>query len=379
MQFKDVLGNEDLKSRLVRMVDSGRTGHSLMFVEKDGYGALPLAVALVQYMMCRNRIVGKDSCGVCPSCRKISEMMHPDLHFAFPVNVPVKASSSRRPVSSSFMQDWISLYRSDPYFTEPGLYRRLGIGDKVGVISVAEAREILESLSLKSYEGFSKYMLVWLPERMNTEASNRLLKIVEEPSPDTYFIFITHAPERVLSTVRSRSQTVLVHPVDVDEMASWLSDKAGIPVEQARVFSRISGGSPGLALDMAGEESAASVYLPIVYRMLDNVVNADLPALLEGNDEVLSMGREKQKELCVYAMDFLRKVMMHSMGLASIADVLPCETDAVKRFGSVLPAVFHERAFKAFDGARAEVDANVNAKMVFCNLVNILFGLYNFK
>ena len=376
MQFKQVLGNGELKSRLLRMVDSGRTGHSIMFVERDGYGALPLAMALVQYMMCRNRKPGEDSCGECPSCRKISEMVHPDLHFAFPVNSTSKSGQSR-PVSGSFLTQWRELYKGNPYFTEPDLYEKTGIADKVGVISVAEAKEILDSLSLKSYEGFSKFMVVWLPERMNAEAANRLLKIVEEPSPDTYFIFITHAPERIISTIRSRSQLVRLYPAALEELAPYLSEHTGLSSGEAMLYARISGGSPGLALSMIRGNSASETYLPILTAMLEAVADGNLPALLEGNDAVLALGREKQKEFCLYSEDFLRKMMMHRRGLASIADTLPSEAGPVAGFSKVFPESFYERAFAAMEGARTAVEANVNAKMVFCNLVNVLFALYN--
>ncbi len=378
MQFKEVLGNGELKSRLINMVDSGRTGHSLMFVEKDGYGALPLAMALIQYMMCRNRKAGEDSCGVCPSCRRVSEMMHPDIHFAFPVNSASK-SGSGKPLSGSFMQQWRELYKANPYFTEPDLYERIGIADKVGVISVAEAKEILDSLSLKSYEGYSKFMLVWLPERMNAEAANRLLKIVEEPSPDTYFIFVTHAPERIISTIRSRSQMIRLYPVSQGELAPFLSVRTGVPADEAVLYARTSGGSPGQALNMIQGSSASEAYLPLLTSMLESVVGKDLPALLEGNDAVLALGRERQKDFCLYSEVFLRKAMMHRRGLGSIADVLPSEKDAVMRFSSALPESFYEKAFAAFEGARTAVESNVNAKMVFCNLVNVLFALYNFR
>ena len=378
MQFKEVLGNGELKSRLVNMVDSGRTGHSLMFVESDGYGALPLAMALIQYMMCRNRKAGEDSCGICPSCRRISEMMHPDLHFAFPVNSASK-SGSGKPLSGAFMQDWRELYKAKPYFTEADLYDKIGIADKVGVISVAEAKEILDSLSLRSYEGYSKFMLVWLPERMNAEAANRLLKIVEEPSPDTYFIFVTHAPERIISTIRSRSQLIRLYPVSQEELAPFLSVRIGVGADEAALYARISGGSPGMALSMMQGSSASDAYMPLLTSMLEHVVGNDLPALLEGNDAVLALGRERQKEFCLYSEAFLRKVLMRRRGLDSIADVLPSEKEAVMRFSAVLPDNFYEKAFAAFDGARTAVESNVNAKMVFCNLVNVLFALYNFR
>lgn len=379
MQFRNVLGNSELKSRLVRMVDSGRTGHSVMFVEKDGYGALPMAMALVQYMMCRNRKPGEDSCGECPSCRKISAMVHPDLHFAFPVNAVQKSGSSRKPVSAVFMQEWRDLYNSNPYFTEADLYSKLGIDDKIGAISVAEAKEILDSLSLKSYEGYSKYMIVWLPERMNAEAANRLLKIVEEPSPDTYFIFITHAPDKVLSTIRSRSQMIRLCPVEKEELAPYLVERTGVSDKESAVYARVSGGSPGEAVRMIGETSASGSYLRIVCGMLDNIIGKDLPSLLEGSDAVLALGRERQKEFCIYAEDFLRKVLMRRLGMASIADSMPSESEAADRYGNVLNGSFFEKAFKAFEDARRAVESNVNAKMVFCNLNNILYVLHNSK
>ena len=378
MQFKEVLGNEELKTRLLRMVDSGRTGHSIMLVERDGYGALPLALALVQYMMCQNRCAGEDSCGDCPVCRKVGEMVHPDLHFAFPVNVTAKSGSSKKPLSASFLQEWRQLYRDNPYFTETDLYARLGIDGKVGTISVAEAREILDVLSLKSYEGRGKYMIIWLPERMNAEAANRLLKIVEEPMPDTYFLFITHAPERIISTIRSRSQLIRLYPPSVQDVVRMLQERTGISPQEALVYAHTAGGSPGMALDMAGEGSAASAYLPAAEQMLGSVVSGNLVGLLEGNDALLALGRERQKDFCLYLEDLLRKMMMRRRGLNAISDVLPQEEETVTRLSPLIPDGFYEKAFKALEEARTMTEANVNAKMVFCHLANVLFATKNF-
>ena len=378
MQFKEVLGNGELKERLLRMVDSGRTGHSIMLVERDGYGALPMALALIQYMICGNRRPGGDSCGVCPTCRKIAEMVHPDLHFAFPVNVSSKSGSSKKPLSSSFLQEWRQLYRDNPYFTETDLYTRLGMDGKAGVISVAEAREILDALSLKSYEGKGKYMIIWLPERMNAEAANRLLKIVEEPMPDTYFLFITHAPDRIISTIRSRSQIVRLYPARADELVPVLQARTGLSSGEAEVYARISGGSLGLALDMVGEGSAAAAWLQTAENMLEAAASGDLVRLLEGNEAVLSQGREQQKEFCLYMEALLRRMMLRRRGLDRISDTLPQEVSAVERFSPVFPDGFYEKAFKALEEARTMIESNVNAKMVFCHLANVLFALKNF-
>lgn len=203
MQFREISGNNELKQKMMEIADSGKMSHSIMLVEKPGCGAIGLATALVQYMACPNRTPGKDSCGVCPTCKKIARGFHQDLHFVFPVNTSPLSSQKSEPrqISRYFAEPFRELLSTNPYFTESDLYSHLQIEEKSGNINVAQAKEILAQLSLKSYEGFNKYMIVWLPERMNEEAANRLLKIVEEPSPGTYFIFITHTPEKVLQTL----------------------------------------------------------------------------------------------------------------------------------------------------------------------------------
>ena len=144
------------------------------------------------------------------------------------------------------------------------------------------------------------------------------------------------------------------------------------------VYARTSGGSPGLALGMAGGESAATAYLPAASRMLENVSGGELAALLEGNDALLSLGRERQKDFCLYMESLLRKMMMHARGLDGVSDILPQESETVERLSRVFPDGFYEKAFKALEEARTMIEANVNAKMVFCHLANVLFATKNF-
>ena len=197
--------------------------------------------------------------------------------------------------------------------------------------------------------------------------------------PDTYFIFITHAPERIIATIRSRSRQIRLCPVAPQELAPMLGVRAGLSPQEATVYARISGGSPGAALDMAGEASSASVYLPMASQMLESAVSGDLVGLLEGNDAVLALGRERQKEFCLYMESLLRKMMMHGRGLDAVSDTLPQEDGAVDRFSRVFSGAFYEKAFNALEEARSMVEANVNAKMVFCHLANVLFALVNFR
>ncbi len=372
MRFQEVIGHKELKQRLIRMVDAGRTGHSIILTEKDGRGALPMALALIQYLSCREKKAGEDSCGVCPTCKKISALMHPDLHFVFPVNT-TSASSGTKPVSGMFIRQWLELVQENPYFTERELYAKIGIEDKSGAINVAEAKELLEKISLKSYEGFNKYWLIWLPEKMNAETANRLLKIVEEPSPDTYFIFISHAPEKIISTIRSRSRVISLDPVPAEEIVSVIQDKAGISAHEAMIYARISGGSLGLSLEMIKGRSSSEAYLPMVSTVLEAAKAKDLYAMLGANDTIVGLSRQQQKEYCYYLEDFLRKIMMEKNGLHDIANILPSEESAVKTFASSFSDSFFEKAFQAIEDGISHLEANVNAKMVFADIGNRLF------
>ncbi len=337
MQFKNVIGNEGLKRKFASMVDEGRVAHALMLIEEEGWGALPMAIALAQYMSCPNK-GGGDSCGVCPECNKFQKLIHPDMHFVFPVNVTSKSGSEKKPVSDTFIPIWRELTLKNPYFTEEILNRELGIEDKVGNISVAEAKEILNKTNMRSYEGGNKYIIIWLPERMSQEAANKLLKMIEEPFSGTYFILITHSPERVINTIRSRCLSVQMLPTDSSELT--------------------------------GE---VSVYFPIISELLTNCMAKKLSAMLEQNEEIVALGRERQKEFCKYSTSFLRKIWLTRHGLATIANITQEESQTIESFAASIPEPFFEKAFNHFEGARSAVENNVNAKMVFCNLTNLLF------
>ncbi len=337
MQFKEVTGNGGLKKKLSSMVDGGRVAHAIMLIEEEGWGGLPLAVALAQYMSCPNKANG-DSCGTCPECNKFQKLIHPDLHFVFPVNVTAKSGSEKKPVSDTFLPIWRELAIRNPYFTEEQLNRELGIEDKVGNISVAEAKEILSKTNMRSYEGGNKYIIIWLPERMSQEAANKLLKMIEEPFSGTYFILITHSPERVINTIRSRCLSVQMLPIEGN-----------------------------------GANGEVSQYFPIISELLSNCLAKKLSAMLDQNEDLVNLGRERQKEFCRYSTYFLRKIWLTKHGLEQIAFINNEELQTVRTLAAALPEPFFEKAFNHFEGARVGVENNVNAKMVFCNLTNLLF------
>ena len=213
MPFSGIIGHTEIIDNLRNMIDGGRMPHAVLFSEKVGYGALTLALATLEYMFCKGKKV-KDSCGSCSNCTKVSRLVHPDIHFTFPINVSSSVGGEKRGDVEMFYPAWRSLVKENPYFGEQELYKALGIENKLGTISVAEANAIIRKLSLSSYEGGAKVMMIMFPERMNLEAANKLLKNLEEPQSGTFYFLISHNPERIISTILSRCRIVEVPPIE---------------------------------------------------------------------------------------------------------------------------------------------------------------------
>ncbi len=372
MKFSDIPGNEKIKSTLVKMADEGRIPHAQLFHENEGCGALPLAIAFFQYLNCKNRHDG-DSCGECPSCYKISRLIHPDLHFVFPVNTGSKISSSEKPTSESYLEYWRELVLADPYFLENELYTALGIEKKSGNIAVAEAKRILERLSLSAVENGYKAVLLFLPEKMNAETANRLLKIVEEPPEMTLFFFITHSPEKVLPTIFSRCQSMRVLPLTKEEVAETLTKQFSIDKEKAVAQANVCGGSVGVALSRLGESADGANY-ELFSKMMNACLSKNLLEALEVGEEIAALDtREKQKAFCSYASDCVRKVFMLQRGLSQIAYVSEGERALFEALAGRCKAGFCQRAAGYLDGAASLLERNVNPKTVFCDLIDRIF------
>lgn len=373
MRFSDITGHDSIKKVLTAMADSGRVPHAMLFYENEGCGALPLALAFVQYLECRHRHDG-DSCGECPSCSKISKLIHPDLHFIFPVAGGPKADSSSKPTSDSYMRYWRELVLKNPYFLENDLFRALGIEGKAGNIAVAEAKSILEKLSLSPVENGYRSFIVWLPEKMNTETANRLLKAVEEPPEKTLFIFITHAPEKVLQTIFSRCLSLRIPPQDKTEVETAVARLCGEDSDEIRIQSGICGGSVGRALSALSGKEEETGFLDIFADLMNAVLAKDLYAALETGDAIAALdSREKQKAFCTFAGDCIRKIFMMQNSMEQISWIAPQESAFFKETAARLQPGFCRKALDFIDKASALIDRNVNAKIVFCDLVNRMF------
>jgi len=186
--------------------------HAILFSSEEGSGALPQALSLAGYILCSDKKEDGSACGTCPSCRKTKNAVHPDLHFIVPVNRSAGISAARQPVTDDFLDLWRSSYLENPDITEQEWYKKLEIENKQGAISAAEAGNILRKLQFRSFEGGARVIIIWLPERMHPAAANKLLKILEEPVPGTYFLLVSHRPDQLLPTIRSRCMLIQVPP-----------------------------------------------------------------------------------------------------------------------------------------------------------------------
>ena len=348
MKFAEVIGNGTVVSALRSMADSGRVAHAMLMYENEGCGALPLALAYIQYLNCASPIDG-DSCGECPSCRQMSKLIHPDVHFVFPVNKGPKTSDDK-PTSESYLKYWRELALADPYFKEADLQKAIGIESKNGLIAVAEAKSIIGKLSLAPvYDGY-KAVVFYLPEKMNQETANRLLKMVEEPPQNTLFLFITHAPEKVLQTIFSRCQSIRVMPLTKEEMRQ---------VEAMR---------PKV------EDEAGMVFMDIFSDLVRSIVLRDLTSALESGEAMAALeSREKQKAFCTFAGEALRKIFMLQQGLPQIVEIAEQEQDFYNEMAQKCPKGFCVRAMANIDKVVSMIDRNVSSKILFCDLVNRMF------
>ena len=332
MRFAELQGNDALKRVLSEMVDSGRIPHAIMFSEDDGGGAFPLALAFLQYLYCTDRRDG-DSCGECPSCNKISKLIHPDLHLVFP-------ASASKP-SFNFIPEFRNLAVSDPGFREAELNAALKIDGKNTSITVADSKRLLEDLSLTALEGGYRSVIIYLPEKMNAEAANKLLKLIEEPPQLTQFLLITHSPEKVLPTIASRCQQIRVYP-----------DRNSRP-----------------AADFEEPE--------LFFELMDALVSKNLLSCLETGEKIAALpSRESLKAFCRFAAGKLRHIFLGQQGLEAL---LPSsgdeESGRLERYSKALAPVFPRKALAVLDRTLSLVDRNVNLKLAVTDMVDRLYEL----
>lgn len=367
MRFADITGQQELKRQLAQSIDAGRISHAQLFTGPAGAGALPLAVAYVQYLCCGHR-AGGDSCGACPDCQQIAALAHADLHLVFPVNKQGK-KSGEVVRSDEFLPQFRALFAErGGYFSPQDWYERLDLGKTLkGMIAAREADEIIRKLSFKSFGGGYKTMLIWLPETMNDEAANKILKILEEPWERTLFVLVGEHAEMLLPTIRSRTQEVTVGRIAPEALEHTARALGIADTEQARRMARLANGDRlELAHLVAGENDALRqenfAFFCALMRLSYNDKHLELVSWAE---DAAQLSREQQRAFLRDAARLLRESYMLHAGIDQIGYLWGVELDFCARFAPFVGSQNIEELIAQIESALAQLSQNGNPTIVF--------------
>lgn len=367
MRFADIIGHDDLKRHLVRSVDQGRVSHAQLFTGEAGYGALPLAVAYAQYVNCPNRS-GGDSCGVCPSCVQTAQMAHPDVHMVFPVNKREK-KSGEAVLSDQFLPEWREIWQSGGgYFSAQQWFDKLDLGKTMkGLITAKESDEIIRKLAFKSFSSEYKVMIVWLPELMNADAANKILKILEEPWDKTLFLLVSERPELLLPTIVSRTQQVSVGRIDAAALEAAALAAGAADRQTAHGMARLAGGDLlELRSLLRGEtDSMRHECFELFCSLMRLSYNDKHLELMSWADEVSDLSREGQRAFLSNAARLLRESYMIHAGAAEISYLWGEEADFCRKFAPYIGNSNIEFLIGEIEKAMAQISQNGSPRIVF--------------
>jgi DNA polymerase-3 subunit delta' len=368
MRFSDVIGQQDVRKHLVEMIGLNRLSHALLFTGKEGSGALPLAVAFSQYIMCESPDKG-DSCGVCAACKKASDLVHPDIHFSYPV-IPKKPGD--KPVSTAYINEWREFIAQSPYGNAYDGLQFIGAENRQGNITAQECNEIIHKLSLKSFESDYKVLVMWMPEYLDKEG-NKLLKLIEEPPANTIFILVAENESMVLPTIVSRTQLVRVPPVAVEAIEEQLMLKAKITKDQARQIASVSGGNYRESLQIL--QQAGEDWQSLLRDWLNAIMKSGPIAQVKWIEEMSKHGREKQKQFLRYFNHLLGQAIKIQV-LGGIELQIPDnEKDFALRLNKMAGIEQQRAMIDELDKASFYIERNANAKMLFHALTIRLYHI----
>lgn len=371
MLFSEILGLTHIKSYLTTSVERGRIPHAQLFVGSSGSGTLPMAIAYAQYILCQN-IEGENTGGNQACNVKFNHLAHPDLHFAYPVATNDKVK--KHPTANHFAEEWRTFVKDTPYGSIFDWYLLLGIEKKQGQIGVDEALEVVKKLSLKSYEGGYKVMLIWMADKMNIAASNKLLKLIEEPPEKTVFILITEKEEQIIQTIRSRCQVLHFPPLGEQVIQDALKTSENISDTEALKIAHQANGDYNKALHLlhqdGGDEQFEDWFIQWVrtaFRAKGN--KSAVNDLIRWSESIAGAGRETQKKFLNYCLDFFRQALLLNYGAEDLVFLEP-KTNGFKlqNFAPFIHGANIMDISKELQDAIYHIERNGNAKIILTDL-----------
>ena len=362
--FKDVIGQEALKEKLRREVDEGHIPHAQLFCGPSGVGKLALALAYARYLCCTNRKDG-EACGHCQSCKQWEQLMHPDVHFMFPI---VSSEKKKKSICADYLTEWRELLINSPYFSYSQWLEAIDAENSQALIYAKESDEITKTLNLKPIQGDFKITIIWLPEKMNEPCANKMLKLLEEPPERTIFLLCSEEPERMLPTILSRAQRINLPRLTEIEIAEALQNKYGIEPRDSETLAHLANGSFVKALDQIHLNEDNDKYLELFISLMRLAYARRIREMKAWSEEVASLGREKQKELLTYCQRMIRESFMANFHQKQMSYMNLEEQNFTSRFAPFVNegnamGIMHE-----LSEAQIHIEQNVNPRMVFFDL-----------
>ncbi|MDA3942154.1 MAG: DNA polymerase III subunit delta [Bacteroidetes bacterium] len=366
MQFSQVIGQQAVKQNLIQSVRNHRVSHAQLFLGSSGSGSLALALAYAQYINCSQR-TENDSCGVCPSCLKISKLTHPDLHFIFPTTTNKKVKKD--PESALFIDDWRGFVTATKaYGNLQAWYEHLDVEKKQGTIFIRDAATILRNLSLKSYEAEYKVMIIWMAEKLNAQAANKLLKLLEEPPAKTLFLLLAEQQDQILPTVLSRTYKVKVPKINDQELLRELCDKHNCREADAHDAVMMADGDWPLALHFFENAEEEKYNFQTFQQWMRLCFKVSVVELIDFVDKLRPLGREKQKTLLAYGLQVFRNALLFNNQLVDLVRLPSEEKSFNEKFAPfVNPANLLQMSQLMEEGIR-QIERNGFGPLIFMDI-----------
>lgn len=365
MFFKEVIGHEKIKQHLLHSIQTKRVSHAMLLSGDTGSGSLALALAFTQYLFCTGD-KHEEACGQCPACQKMKKLIHPDLHFIFPV---VKSENIKIPTSDDYLSEWRNTLLQSPYLNLNDWLNSMGVDEnKQASIYSTESNSILHKLTLKSFESNYKIMIIWLPEKMETECANKLLKILEEPYPNTIFLLVSENPENMLKTILSRTQRINIPPLNQTDITQKLVQCYNLQEKTAQEIAHVASGNWSKAQKIVEETEDTNYNQEKFIQMMRLCWERKMLRVNEFVNEITSLKREKQKNFLQHCIRMTRENFVKNFGIEKLVYMTAKEQQFSVKFspyiheGNVIPL------YDEFEKAYSDVVRNGNGKIIFTDL-----------
>ncbi len=360
MFFRDIIGQEDVKKKFLLEVRENRIPHAQLICGPEGVGTMPLAIAYARYILCPNHT--EEACGVCPSCVKMNKLVHPDLHFVFPV---VKKKSGKDVVCDDYIKEWREFVLNNPYFNLNHWLNEMGSENAQAIIYAKESDEIVRKLSLKSSEGGYKVMIIWLPEKMHVVCANKLLKLLEEPPAKTVFLLVSKNPDLILPTILSRTQRINIRKIDEKSIAEALKNSYGLMEQDALTIAHVSGGNFIRAMETIHLNEEIKLFFELFVSLMRSSYQRKIREMKAWSEQVAGMGRERQKNFLEYAQRMIRENFIFNLHRQELNYMNIDELNFASRFSPFVNERNAVGIMEELSRAQQHIEQNVNAKMVF--------------